>query len=100
MWPVEQLIKKIFKIKYIYKIFYFQGTDSLMMEMVRPPLPTTPIPILTSTPSLPLLTMDMIPPQTQLPEMETFSVEIQKDSHGLGITIAGYVCEKGNKLLV
>ena len=31
----------------------------------------------------------------QLPEMETFEVELVKDQQGLGITIAGYVCEKG-----
>lgn len=30
-----------------------------------------------------------------LPEMETFEVELVKDQQGLGITIAGYVCEKG-----
>ncbi|RWS15874.1 patj-like protein [Dinothrombium tinctorium] len=30
----------------------------------------------------------------QLPEMETFEVELTKDQQGLGITIAGYVCEK------
>jgi hypothetical protein len=30
-----------------------------------------------------------------LPEMDTFDVELVKDAHGLGITIAGYVCEKG-----
>lgn len=30
-----------------------------------------------------------------LPEMETFEVELIKDQQGLGITIAGYVCEKG-----
>ncbi|XP_065340777.1 multiple PDZ domain protein-like isoform X6 [Cloeon dipterum] len=29
-----------------------------------------------------------------LPEMDVFEVELKKDSHGLGITIAGYVCEK------
>lgn len=28
------------------------------------------------------------------PEMETFEVELVKDQQGLGITIAGYVCEK------
>ncbi|OQR78051.1 patj-like, partial [Tropilaelaps mercedesae] len=33
--------------------------------------------------------------QLQLPEMETFEVELVKDQQGLGITIAGYVCEKG-----
>jgi multiple PDZ domain protein len=30
----------------------------------------------------------------ELPETEKFTVELRKDSHGLGITIAGYVCEK------
>ena len=29
-------------------------------------------------------------------EMETFEVELVKDQQGLGITIAGYVCEKGS----
>ncbi|XP_059469867.1 inaD-like protein isoform X2 [Neocloeon triangulifer] len=29
-----------------------------------------------------------------LPEMDVFEVELKKDTHGLGITIAGYVCEK------
>ncbi|XP_054277466.1 patj homolog [Macrosteles quadrilineatus] len=71
-----------------------QSQDALqVMDVVRPPLPTTPMPLITA-PSLPLLTLDMLPPQTQLPEMEKFTVEIQKDTHGLGITIAGYVCEK------
>lgn len=30
----------------------------------------------------------------ELPETERFTVELTKDSNGLGITIAGYVCEK------
>ncbi|CRK94996.1 CLUMA_CG008482, isoform A [Clunio marinus] len=30
----------------------------------------------------------------ELPETERFTVELRKDSNGLGITIAGYVCEK------
>lgn len=30
-----------------------------------------------------------------LPEMETIDVEVTKDHQGLGITIAGYVCERG-----
>jgi len=39
--------------------------------------------------------MDMMPLQPEaLPEMETFTVELRKDVQGLGITIAGYVCEK------
>ncbi|KAK7075366.1 hypothetical protein SK128_009197, partial [Halocaridina rubra] len=29
-----------------------------------------------------------------LPEMETIELEITKDHQGLGITIAGYVCER------
>ncbi|XP_065309862.1 multiple PDZ domain protein-like isoform X3 [Dermacentor albipictus] len=32
-----------------------------------------------------------------LPETETFEVELVKDQQGLGITIAGYVCEKGTQ---
>jgi multiple PDZ domain protein len=32
--------------------------------------------------------------QEELPEVETFQVNLTKDSQGLGITIAGYVCEK------
>ncbi|XP_073994431.1 multiple PDZ domain protein-like isoform X3 [Rhodnius prolixus] len=43
---------------------------------------------------LPLLTMDMLPLDSHLPETERFTVELKKDVHGLGITIAGYVCEK------
>lgn len=46
--------------------------------------------------ALPVVTMDMISAEGfNLPEMEKFNVELKKDSHGLGITIAGYVCEKG-----
>lgn len=29
-----------------------------------------------------------------LPEVENFDVQLKKDSQGLGITIAGYVCER------
>ncbi|XP_059614834.1 patj homolog [Phlebotomus argentipes] len=32
--------------------------------------------------------------ELELPETERFTVELTKDSNGLGITIAGYVCEK------
>lgn len=43
-----------------------------------------------ASPSLPLLNIaDMA-----MPEMEKFIVELKKDVNGLGITIAGYVCEK------
>lgn len=30
----------------------------------------------------------------ELPETEKFTVQLKKDENGLGITIAGYVCEK------
>lgn len=30
-----------------------------------------------------------------LPEVESFQVQLKKDAQGLGITIAGYVCERG-----
>lgn len=44
-----------------------------------------------ASPSLPLLNLDVA---MKMPEMEKFTVELQKDANGLGITIAGYVCEK------
>ncbi|CAH0562336.1 unnamed protein product [Brassicogethes aeneus] len=45
-----------------------------------------------ASPSLPLLNLDMA--MVKMPEMEKFVVELKKDANGLGITIAGYVCEK------
>ncbi|XP_058790086.1 uncharacterized protein LOC131663616 isoform X2 [Phymastichus coffea] len=42
---------------------------------------------------LPVISMEPIDVNA-LPEMEKFTVELKKDSCGLGITIAGYVCEK------
>lgn len=35
-----------------------------------------------------------LPGEIEMPETERFVVELKKDSNGLGITIAGYVCEK------
>lgn len=35
-----------------------------------------------------------LPGELEMPETERFVVELKKDSNGLGITIAGYVCEK------
>ncbi|XP_064477529.1 multiple PDZ domain protein-like isoform X2 [Ornithodoros turicata] len=50
-------------------------------------------------PASPLLSDALSPLETcvleELPETETFEVELVKDQQGLGITIAGYVCEKG-----
>ena len=39
------------------------------------------------------LTSDDSP--NELPEKEEYQIELRKDTNGLGITIAGYVCEKG-----
>lgn len=52
-----------------------------------------------STPSTPTIQNQMFTFKNELeipelPETEKFTVELKKDSHGLGITIAGYVCEK------
>nr|CAD7456171.1 unnamed protein product [Timema tahoe] len=72
---------------------------NMIVDVVRNPLPIGPpplLPLLTTTPSLPVLTIDMMSLESPLPEMEKFTVELKKDYHGLGITIAGYVCEKGN----
>jgi len=76
-----------------------QPEPNLVVDVVRNPQPVGAAPILTTTPSLPVLTMDMMPLETPLPEMEKFTVELKKDYHGLGITIAGYVCEKGKQAL-
>lgn len=46
---------------------------------------------MSASPSLPLLNLDL---DLAMPEMEKFTVELKKDANGLGITIAGYVCEK------
>ncbi|XP_023235390.1 patj homolog [Centruroides sculpturatus] len=35
----------------------------------------------------------------ELPEMETIDVQLTKDQLGLGITVAGYVCEKGKQIV-
>ncbi|XP_022901339.1 patj homolog isoform X2 [Onthophagus taurus] len=49
------------------------------------------LPRIPASPSLPSLNLDMA---MKMPEMEKFNVELKKDANGLGITIAGYVCEK------
>jgi len=76
-----------------------QSEANLVVDNVTNSQPDGAAPILTSTPSLPALNMDMMPPETPLPEMEKFTVELNKDIHGLGITTAGYICEKGESAL-
>ncbi|XP_066905977.1 multiple PDZ domain protein isoform X3 [Halyomorpha halys] len=73
--------------------FMFHQEGELQVREQDPRHLVDVIPGLTP-PLLPLLTMDMLPLDTQLPEMERFTVELKKDIQGLGITIAGYVCEK------
>ncbi|XP_017885816.1 patj homolog [Ceratina calcarata] len=67
------------------------------MDVVRNPMPIGAMPVIPTVPvqipELPVLTMDTIDVNS-LPEMERFTVELKKDIYGLGITIAGYVCEK------
>ncbi|XP_076395996.1 multiple PDZ domain protein isoform X1 [Megachile rotundata] len=69
----------------------------LIMDVVRNPMPIGAMPVIPTVPvqipELPVLTMDTIDVNS-LPEMERFTVELKKDIYGLGITIAGYVCEK------
>lgn len=64
------------------------------MEVVRNPLSIGKIPIIPAVTDLSLLSLET-GNVNSLPEMERFTVELKKDSYGLGITIAGYVCEKG-----
>jgi len=76
-----------------------QSEANLVVE-VKSPQPAEAAPVLTNTPSLPAVTMDMMPLEAPLPETDKFTVEIQEDNHGLGITTAGYVCEKGESELL
>ncbi|XP_024938329.1 uncharacterized protein LOC107265201 [Cephus cinctus] len=72
---------------------------SLIMDVVRNPVPIGAVPIIPGVPvpaqiqNLPVLSMETLDVNS-LPEMERFTVELKKDIYGLGITIAGYVCEK------
>ncbi|RLU19272.1 hypothetical protein DMN91_007829 [Ooceraea biroi] len=71
----------------------------LIMDVVRNPMPIGAMPVIPAVPlpvqlqDLPVLTMEPLDINS-LPEMERFTVELTKDIYGLGITIAGYVCEK------
>ncbi|XP_046745237.1 uncharacterized protein LOC124410699 isoform X2 [Diprion similis] len=70
----------------------------LIMDVVRNPVPVSAVPVIATTPggqmpNLPVISMDSLDVGS-LPEMERFTVELKKDIYGLGITIAGYVCEK------
>ena len=74
------------------------------MDVVRNPMPIGAMPVIPAVPlpvqlqDLPVLTMEPLDINS-LPEMERFEVDLTKDAYGLGITIAGYVCEKGKEKL-
>lgn len=95
-WTTKINFDEFHKLWFTLVNFWLQQPQAtLVMDAVRNPVGPASIPLLTA-PSLPVLTMDMLPLETtELPEMEKFTVELKKDLHGLGITIAGYVCEKG-----
>lgn len=85
MYFLENPLRPVIHFYYNYFSFFKEQNPRHLVEVVPGMTP----------PHLPLLTMDMLPLDTQLPEMERFTVELMKDIQGLGITIAGYVCEKG-----
>lgn len=80
-----------------------------IVDVVRNPLPIGAPPTVLS-PSTPVVEVERLPLDMALkgstsPETEIYSVELKKDELGLGITVAGYVCEKGaflhvNKYLI
>lgn len=70
-----------------------------IVDVVRNPLPIGAAPTVPS-PSTPVVEVELLPLDMALkgsptPETETYTVQLKKDELGLGITIAGYVCEKG-----
>lgn len=72
-----------------------------MVDVVRNPQPIGNVPNLSAAQSLPTVTSPLLPldmalrePDPHLPETETYAIDLVKDELGLGITVAGYVCEK------
>lgn len=65
--------------------------------MVKDPLPIgqSPRRSKTSSGSIDILALPKTLQESNLPETETYEVNLIKDNSGLGITVAGYVCEKG-----
>ncbi|XP_066245607.1 multiple PDZ domain protein-like isoform X1 [Euwallacea similis] len=79
---------------YMPLIFGSPNPISDIVDVVRNPLPIGKIPIPKICPPPPPLTPPTPENDQSLPETETFSIELKKDDLGLGITVAGYVCEK------
>lgn len=69
------------------------------MDVVKNPQPIGPAPIpqinVPVTAAVNLLPLDMALREPTLPETEIYNIQLKKDDLGLGITVAGYVCEKG-----
>lgn len=72
------------------------------MDVVRDPLPIgmvqPPQIVPVTANSIKLLPLDMALREPALPETEVYNIQLKKDDLGLGITVAGYVCEKGMHL--
>jgi len=90
----------------INQLFYIQSPPPALQTPTQPgvevtvnaPKPSVPATVKQKV-QLEIGSHSIIAPNTvvePLPEMETFEVELVKDQQGLGITIAGYVCERGN----
>lgn len=71
-----------------------------IVDVVRDPRPIGPVtiqqPSVIPVSTVSFLPLDMALKDPDLPETESFTLTLQKDDLGLGITVAGYVCEKGN----
>ncbi|CAG9762109.1 unnamed protein product [Ceutorhynchus assimilis] len=83
-------------VPYMPLIYGTQNPISDIVDVVRNPLPIGKIPIpkiCPPPPPLSPLSPKSIKSQDS-PETETFTLELKKDDLGLGITVAGYVCEK------
>ncbi|XP_017774513.1 PREDICTED: uncharacterized protein LOC108561189 isoform X2 [Nicrophorus vespilloides] len=73
-------------------------TISGLVDVVRNPLPIGTVPTLPPQSLPPVTTVDLLPLDMALrdssPETEIYTIDLMKDELGLGITVAGYVCEK------
>ncbi|XP_044746782.1 inaD-like protein isoform X2 [Coccinella septempunctata] len=67
-----------------------------LVDVVKDPLPIGPSPrrSKTSNGSVDILSLSMNLQEPTQPETESYEVNLTKDDSGLGITVAGYVCEK------
>ena len=83
----------LYLVQHKYSPIFQKGSetedDSLIYD--QPPSKYLGLSKMPVSPSLQLLNLDIA---MKIPEMEKFTVELKKDVNGLGITIAGYVCEK------